>query len=378
MPAICIFGAMKTKRKTSHRRNARSGYRHRSHSGRKKQWHKLWFIPLAILLFALLVVGYAYRQVAYVPAVIGNDTTQLYVKDGFSLGDAFEQLAQKAMLRNPRIANRYIQHRGRQIKIESGRYLLLPDMSMQEIANLLISGGETPVSLTLRGLRTKQEVLQFFATYLAVTEEELDEALSDPALCRQLGGFDTENIRCLFLPGDYTFSWNVSVDELLDVMQQRYRDFWTAERRALADSLGLSPTQVAIIASIVEEESQKSDEHARIARLYLNRFHRGMKLQADPTVKFATGRFDLKRITSEHLSVRSAYNTYREEGLPPGPIRLPRASTMDSVLHSHPSNDLYMCAKEDFSGYHNFATTYTAHQANARKYQAELNRRGIK
>lgn len=145
------------------------------------------------------------------------------------------------MLRNPRIANRYIQHRGRQIKIESGRYLLLPDMSMQEIANLLISGGETSVSLTLRGLLHQARGATILRHLFGRNGgRNSDKALSNPALCRQLGGFDTENIRCLFLPGDYTPSWNVSVDELLDVMQQRYRDFWTAERRALADSLGLS------------------------------------------------------------------------------------------------------------------------------------------
>ncbi|GAD07363.1 putative aminodeoxychorismate lyase [Porphyromonas crevioricanis] len=371
MVSICNFEAMKTKRSNKSRR-------YRRKRTKSKSRLLLFLIPGILLLVFLGTFSYAYRQVAFLPAVQGADTTHLFLKPGLTLSRAIDLLEQKTPLRKPRLSHAYISWRGASTKVGQGRYILLPDMSMQEICNLLLSGGETPVSLTLRGLRTQGELVSFFSSYLAMSSQELSAALSDSSLCDSLGGFDTETIRCLFLPGDYSFPWNVSVEELLASMQLRYREYWTDKRRAQADSLRLSPIEVSIIASIVEEESAKRDEHGRIARLYLNRYRRGMRLQADPTVKFAAGRFDLRRITLPYLGVRSPYNTYQVEGLPPGPIRLARPSTMDSLLYSKPSNDLYMCAKEDFSGYHNFASTYAEHLSNARRYQAELNKRGIK
>ena len=133
-----------------------------------------------------------------------------------------------------------------------------------------------------------------------------------------------------------------------------------------------------IVASIVDEETNKADEKGKIGRLYINRLNKGMKLQADPTVKFALGDFSLRRIRKNHLSVNSPYNTYRNTGLPPGPIRTTSVATIDRILDSEPSDHIYMCAKEDFSGYHNFAASYSEHMANARKYQQALNKRGIK
>lgn len=159
----------------------------------------------------------------------------------------------------------------------------------------------------------------------------------------------------------------------------QYRDrFWTDDRREKARKLGLTPVEVATLASIVEEESAKPDEYPAIARLYMNRLKKGMLLQADPTVKYATGNFALRRITGEHLRTPSPYNTYLHPGLPPGPLRTPSKSTIDRVLSAPAHTYLYMCAKEDFSGYHNFASDYATHTANARRYQKELNRRGIK
>ena len=133
-----------------------------------------------------------------------------------------------------------------------------------------------------------------------------------------------------------------------------------------------------IICSIVDEESNAKSEKGTIGRLYINRLKKGMKLQADPTVRFALNDFTIRRVTRNHLTVDSPYNTYQVEGLPPGPIRTTSVETIDAVLNSQPNDYLYMCAKEDFSGTHNFAADYATHQENARRYQNALNERGIK
>ena len=154
-------------------------------------------------------------------------------------------------------------------------------------------------------------------------------------------------------------------------------EWWNAERVARAHALGLTPVEVATVASIVEEETAKADERGKVARLYINRLRKGMRLQADPTVKFASRRFDLRRIAGDVLKTDSPYNTYMVQGLPPGPIRVASKSAIEAVLDAPEHDYIYMCAKNDFSGYHDFAVDYATHQANARRYQAELNKRNI-
>ena len=176
----------------------------------------------------------------------------------------------------------------------------------------------------------------------------------------------------------YEFYWTATADDVVARLLAERNNFWSDERRSEAAALGLTPVKVAIICSIAEEETNKRDERATVGRLYLNRLRAGMKLQADPTVKFALGDFALRRILNKHLQVNSPYNTYKVTGLPPGPIRMPERRTMADFLAEPDNNYLYMCAKEDFSGRHNFARDYATHQANARRYQQALNQRGIK
>ena len=161
-------------------------------------------------------------------------------------------------------------------------------------------------------------------------------------------------------------------------MQKEHDRYWNDTRLAKAQALGLTPEEVATLASIVDEETNKNDEKPLVAGLYLNRLKRGMLLQADPTVKYAHGKFELRRILLSHLTIDSPYNTYKYAGLPPGPIRIPSTAALESVLNPAQHNYLYMCAKEDFSGYHNFATTLSQHNVNAKRYQQELNRRKVK
>jgi UPF0755 protein len=182
----------------------------------------------------------------------------------------------------------------------------------------------------------------------------------------------------MFIPDTYEFYWTTSAEEFADRMKSEYDKFWNGERKIKAEEIKLSPAEVTTLASIVQAETAKKEEQKRIAGLYMNRLKRGQLLQADPTVKYAVGDFSLKRILNVHLQTESPYNTYKYAGLPPGPINFPETTSIDAVLNFEHHNYLYMCAKEDFSGYHNFAVTLDEHNRNAAKYRAALDRNNIK
>lgn len=258
-----------------------------------------------------------------------------------------------------------------------GSYLIEPGQSALKTARRLATGNQTPVTVTLNNMRTIDDFAKKLGAKIEATPAQIKSSL------QKILGADPDykssaEFAAAFLPDTYEFYWTDHPDDVIKDLVAQRDEFWNEERLAKAKKLGLTPVQVATVASIVEEESNKKDEHPTIARLYMNRVNQGMKLQADPTVKFAVGDFSLRRITGKHLKVNSPYNTYKNTGLPPGPIRIPNKSTIDAVLNAPEHNYIFMCAKEDFSGRHNFATTYAQHQANARRYQAALNRRGIR
>lgn len=257
-----------------------------------------------------------------------------------------------------------------------GAYRIDPGTPAKSIANRIAKGRQTPVKVTINNVRTLDQLGERMAGCMEFTAEQWDDALKDvlPA-----NGFTTrEQYIAAFLPDTYEFYWTAEPEQVAQKMLDVRNRFWDDSRRAQAAALGLNPVKVATICSIAEEETNKRDERATVGRLYLNRVRKGMKLQADPTVKFALGDFSLRRIRSNHLKVESPYNTYRVAGLPPGPIRMAERQTMEDFLNEPDNNYIYMCAKEDFSGRHNFASDYATHQANARRYQQALNNRGIK
>jgi UPF0755 protein len=176
----------------------------------------------------------------------------------------------------------------------------------------------------------------------------------------------------MFIPNTYEVYYNVSPEGLLEKMHDEYEAFWNTERKEKAAKIGLTPVEVATLASIVQAETIKEDEAPIIAGLYLNRLKKGIALQADPTLKFAVGDFSLKRILNVHKEIESPYNTYKYPGLPPGPISMAEINSIDAVLNYTSSNYYYMCAKEDFSGRHNFTNSYEEHMRNAAKYQRAL------
>lgn len=256
-----------------------------------------------------------------------------------------------------------------------GSYEVPQGVSLLKFARAVAHGNQTPVTVTFNNIRTIDELADRLAARVEAPKDSILAAM-DRVLPER--GYKPAEYPAAFLPDTYSFYWTVSPDKLVSTLEGYRGRFWSDSRRAKAKSLGLTPVQVSTLASIVEEETVNRAEHPTIARLYMNRLAKQMPLQACPTVKFALGDFGLRRITKDHLAVESPYNTYKVQGLPPGPIRIPDARTLDAVLDAPANTYLYMCAKADGSGTHAFATDYAAHAANARLYQAWLNKRGIR
>ncbi|MBR6128377.1 MAG: endolytic transglycosylase MltG [Bacteroidaceae bacterium] len=259
----------------------------------------------------------------------------------------------------------------------TGRYRATKEMTCLQLFRLLRNGTQEPMNLVIPNSRTMDRLASALSQSLMVDSAEIAGALTDSSYC-ETHGYTTATIPALFIPNTYEVYWDISVDKLVERMERENDHFWTADRKAKAEAVGLTREEVATLASIVDEETANNGEKPMIAGLYLNRLRLGMKLQADPTVKFATGDFTLRRILGKHLLTESPYNTYRIYGLPPGPIRIPTIAGLDAVLNPVEHPYLYMCAKEDFSGTHNFARTLSEHYANARRYIRALNERGIR
>lgn len=256
----------------------------------------------------------------------------------------------------------------------AGSYVINPGDRVWSVVNRIRVGAQTPVRLTFNNVRTMDELATRISRNFAFSEIDF-LAACDSLLPEQ--GFNKAQYPAAFVPDTYEFYATATAEDVVRKLAEHREKFWNEDRRAKAKTLGLSPVEVTTVASIVEEETAKSDERGKVARLYINRLDKGMRLQADPTVKFALGDFSIKRIVGPMLKVQSRYNTYLYEGLPPGPIRIPELSTIDAVLSAPAHAYVYMCAREDFSGYHNFTSDYNEHLANARRYQAELDARGI-
>jgi len=264
-----------------------------------------------------------------------------------------------------------------QEQVKPGRYRIKANMSNMEALRMLRAGEQAPVKLQFNSIRFKEQLAARIGRQMEFGEEALLEALGQPETAARYG-FDTTTIVCMFLPNTYEFYWNISLEKFLTKMHKEYQNFWTAERKQRAERIGLSPAEVITLASIVQSETAKDDEKPRVAGVYLNRLAKGQLLQADPTVLFGLRDFSIKRVLNVHLEVDSPYNTYKYKGLPPGPIILPSVASIEGVLNAERHDFYYFCAKEDFSGYHNFAKTYQEHRQNAKLYYKALNARGIK
>ncbi|MGM9833684.1 MAG: endolytic transglycosylase MltG [Candidatus Limisoma sp.] len=259
-------------------------------------------------------------------------------------------------------------------KLRPGAYAVEAGTSVYSIWRKMAAGEQTPVKLRLNNMRTIDDFVTKASSQLALNADEMRSAI-DKTIAES--DFTEQTVPAMIIPDTYEVYWTTTADNLMAKLRKNYDSFWDADRKAKADKIGLSPVETSTLASIVEEETAYAPEKGTVARLYLNRIKQGMKLQSDPTVKFAVGDRTLRRILHKHLVTESPYNTYLVYGLPPGPIRMPSKATIDAVLNAPENDYLFMCAKEDFSGSHNFTASYAEHMQNARRYQAALNARGI-
>lgn len=256
-------------------------------------------------------------------------------------------------------------------KVVPGRYLLKKNMNNLDAIRLLRSGNQIPVNITFNNIRLKDDIAEKIVSKTGVTVEDFNAAL-DAFVSNNEAGFTDQNVIAMFIPNTYQVYYTISAEGLVNRMYQEYNTFWNKDRLAKAKVLGMTPMEVSILASIVQAESVKSEESPIIAGLYINRLKKGIALSADPTLVFASGDFALKRVLNIHKEIDSPYNTYKYRGLPPGPINMPFIGSIDAVLNYNKHNYVYMCAKEDFSGYHNFASNLKSHNINAKKYQKAL------
>lgn len=342
----------------------------------RKKRNILWIIILLIVLAGAGGAGTIYYYFFAKQFQISK-TTYIYIDRDDNLDSVYHKIIRAGKPKNM-FGFQYLaekEHYGNEIR--TGKYAINPGDNMRYLYRRLSMGYQTPVNLTVPSVRTLDRMVRVVSRQLMIDSVDIAKLISDSTYYTQMG-YSKETLPSLFIPNTYEVYWNMSADAFMKRMQKEHAAFWNEERRKKAENIGLTPEEVSTLASIVEEETANGPEKPMVAGLYMNRLKKGMLLQADPTVKFGLQEFGLRRILFKHLEVDSPYNTYKYPGLPPGPIRIPSIQGLESVLNHAQHNYIYMCAKEDFSGTHNFAVTAAQHQANARRYQQALNRRKIR
>jgi UPF0755 protein len=332
-----------------------------------------------LLLIAGVAAGYLFYIAVYAPNVNlhGKKTDYLYLPTGSSYSDLKSILEKNDFIKNKITFDWVAKRKNYFKKVLPGRYLIEDGMSNDALINLLRSGKQEPLNLTFTNIRTKKQLASIVGLKLEADSNQLLQLLNDSDFANSLG-FNTQTIMCLFIPNTYQFLWTTNDSAFIKRMEREYKNFWNDDRKAKAKQNGMTTEEVTILASIIQEETNMAADRPIIAGVYINRLKKFMPLEADPTLKFAIGDFTIQRLLNEDKQFESPYNTYKYAGLPPGPIDLPSIESIDAVLNYTSHDYLFFCAREDFSGYSNFATTYDQHLVNARKYQAELNRRNIK
>ena len=342
----------------------------------------IWLKRIAIALLAIIILlgikGLDIYRRAFSPNIFipSNEKIYLYIPTGSTYNTVLKNIRELNVVRNMKSMEWAAQKKNYPNLVKAGKYRLRNRMSNNEFINILRSGRQEPVKLTFNNIRTLEQFTDRIAQQLEFSSQDLLSLLKADSIQKKYG-FNKYTINCMFIPNTYEFFWNTSPEKFTERMHTEYESFWNNKRQRKAEKLNLTREEVIILASIVDQETDMNDEKSRIAGVYLNRINKGMRLQADPTVIYAIGNFNIKRVLRKHYQINSPFNTYKVDGLPPGPICLPEISSIDAVLDYEKHNYLYMCAKPDFSGYHVFAKTLNEHNKNAALYRKELNKRRI-
>lgn len=317
---------------------------------------------------------------AYQPNIVlpeNGSEKYIYIPTGADFHQVIQILSESGLLINANSFEWLAATKKYTTNIKPGRYRINRNLNNNELINLLRSGKQTPIQVTFNNLRNKEQFAGKIADQIEADSVDLLTFITDTSFLNS-NGFTAEDVICLFVPNTYEFYWNTSSEQFVERMKKEYEAFWNVDRKTKAKKIKLTPFQIVALASIVEKEQNiKKDERPEIAGLYLNRIKKKMKLESDPTLIFALGDFTIKRVLNKDKKVDSPYNTYIYKGLPPGPICIPSINAVDAVLNASKHDYIFMCAKEDFSGYHNFAKTYVKHMINARKYHKAMNKRKI-
>lgn len=343
---------------------------------RRPAWARFLLWSLLVLIIASLIAGYYLYQAilsnnVWTPE---NEAVSVYIPTGSDFDDVKQILYSQGLILN-RTTFEWLARRKKYPElVKPGHFLVSPGMSNDKLINMLRLGEQVPVKVVFNNIRLKDQLAHKISHQIEADSSELMHLLNDSAYLSTLG-LNTETALTLFIPNTYEFYWNTDARQFMDRMQRENRVFWEGKRDEKAAALGMSRAEVMILASIVEKETNKNDEKATIAGVYLNRLDRNWLLQADPTLVYASGDFGLTRVLNIHKRIDSPYNTYKYAGLPPGPICIPSIASIDAVLNAEDHDYLFFCAKDDLSGYHVFAHSITQHNRNARKYQRAIENR---
>jgi len=340
--------------------------------------NKLFLFIITVLMALLVVCGfYAYRALFHPNIVLqGKTSSYLYIPTGSDFDRVVQILNQRHILKNETTFSLVAKWKHYPEKVKPGKYRIHRNMNNDELVNLLRSGRQEPVRIAFNNVRTRQDLAGKIARQIEADSVSIMQLLNDHQYLSQFGTSPQEALT-LFIPDTYEFFWNTSADQFIQRMAEEQKKFWTVARKERMTRAGLDITSVVTLASIVEKETVKDREKPLIAGVYMNRLKKGWPLQADPTLIFAWNDYSIKRVMKKHMEINSPYNTYQHTGLPPGPICLPSVASIDAVLNFAQNDYMYFCAREDFSGYHNFAATLAEHSRNAARYQAALKKLNI-
>jgi UPF0755 protein len=340
---------------------------------KKMMFPKIGKFIIIFFSIAFIIAGIrAYQLYRYVFEENVKNETILIIPENANYGQVTDSLVANDILVHLKAFKWVAKKKDYPAAVKPGRYLFEKGMNTNQIVNMLRGGLQEPVDVTFSNVHFKEELAGRVSRYIQADSLSILNLFYNEEKIKQYG-FTPETFRAMFIPNTYEFYWTTSAEEFAGRMKVEYERFWNEERRAKAAEINLTPVEVTTLASIVQSETAKKEELPIIAGLYINRLKRGQLLQADPTVKYAVGNFSLKRILNSHLEIESPYNTYKYVGLPPGPINFPETASIDAVLNYEKHNYVYMCARPDFSGYHNFSATLAQHNRNAAAYRAALN-----